>query len=157
MDTPITDWLAHAHPSPEQARAEWSSHGVALLPLGERFASVRMPRDVVHAAVGSEDPGRVATILSAWLGGPVIYDHRATGPTYYALIQWHAGLAWEYDDTAPCLRGDTYMGVPRIDRRQPPRTHWVVAPRHEGDLCKPQAVRDLLEAGRQQLVQQATT
>jgi hypothetical protein len=156
MDRLISDWLAHTHPSPQQARAEWSSHGVALLPLGERFASVRMPGEVVHAAVGSADPGRVPTDLSEWLCGPVIHDHRATVPTYYALIQWHAGLVWDYGETAPCLQGDTYLGVPRIDRRQPPGTHWVVAPRYEGDLCKPQAVRELLDVGRQQLVQHAT-
>jgi len=156
MDRLITDWLARAHPVPQQAHAEWSNHGVALLPLGERFASVRVPGEVVHAAVGSEDPGRVAAFLSDWLHGPVIHDHRAAGPTYYALIQGHAGLVWDYGDTAPCLRGDTYLGVPRLDRREPPGTYWVVAPRYDGDLCRPQAVRELLDAGHQQLIRHAT-
>jgi hypothetical protein len=44
-----------------------------------------------------------------------------------------------------------YLGVPRIDRRQPPGTYWVVPPRYAGDLCRPQAVAALIEVGRRQL------
>ncbi|WP_369169651.1 hypothetical protein AB5J49_17995 [Streptomyces sp. R28] len=147
----ITEWLAGAHPVPEQARAEWSSQGVALLPLGRRFAAVRLDGYLVHAALGSDDPGTVTEALTERLRGPVIHDHRTSGPTYYALVQWHAGLAWDYGETAPCLQGDTYLGVPRIDRREPPGTYWVVLPRYDGDLCRPQAVRELIDAGREQL------
>jgi hypothetical protein len=152
----ITEWLARAHPAPEQARAEWSNQGVALLPLGRRFAAVRLPGAMVHAAAGSDVPDIVAKALSERLSGPVIHDHRTAGPTYYALIQWHAGLVWDYGETAPCLQGDTYLGVPRIDRREPPGTYWVVAPRYDGDLCRPQAVRELIDAGHQQLIQHAS-
>lgn len=151
IDRLITGWLARAHTAPAQARTEWSHHGVALLPLGGLFASVRLPGHLVHAAVGSEDPGHLATVLSKWLHGPVIHDHRTAGPTYYALIQWHAGLVWDCGDIAPCLQDGTYLGVPRFDRRQPPGTYWVVAPRYEGDLCRPQAVRELVAAGRWRL------
>ncbi|MFJ1974691.1 hypothetical protein ACIO93_39375 [Streptomyces sp. NPDC087903] len=155
-NTAITDWLAQAHPVPEQARTEWSNQGVALLPLGRRFAAVRLSGALVHAALRSDHPEVVAEVLSGRLRGPVIHDHRATGPTYYALIQWHAGLVWDYNRSAPCLRDDTYLGVPRIDRREPPGTYWVVPPRYDGDLCRPQAVRDLIDAGHRQLIEHAS-
>ncbi|MFB6933569.1 hypothetical protein [Streptomyces chartreusis] len=153
----ITEWLARAHPTPEHARAEWSVQGVALLPLGRQFAAVRVPGSLVHAALGSADADVVAELLPLRLRGPVIHDHRSTGPTYYALIQWHAGLIWDRGETAPCLQGDTYLGVPHIDRREPPGTYWVAPPRYEGDLCRPQAVRDLIDAGRQQIGQEDVT
>lgn len=157
LNSVITDWLARAHPMPEHARAEWAVEGVALLPLGRQFAAVRIPGPLVHAALGSADEDVVAELLSLRLRGPVIHDHRSTGPTYYALIQWHAGLIWDRGETAPCLRGDTYLGVPHIDRREPPGTYWVAPPRYAGDLCRPQAVRDLIDAGRQQFGQEGET
>ncbi|WP_051827475.1 hypothetical protein [Streptomyces bicolor] len=156
LDRTISEWLARAHPAPQQACSEWSDQGVALLPLGRLFAAIRVPADLVYAAVGSEDSAQVADILRMWLRGPVIHDHRSVGPTYYALIQWHAGLVWDYGEHAPCLHGDTYLGVPRIDRREPPGTYWVVPPRFEGDLCRPQAVRELIDAGRRQIASHAS-
>lgn len=154
LDRLIAEWLARAHPVPDQVRAEWSSQGVALLPLGRRFAAVRLSGVLVYAALDSDDPGVVAEALAERLRGPVIHDNRAAVSTYYALIQWHAGLVWDCNRSAPCLRDDTYLGVPRIDRREPPGTYWVVPPRYDGDLCRPQAVRDLVDAGHRQLIQQ---
>ncbi|MFI6011416.1 hypothetical protein ACIBAG_21795 [Streptomyces sp. NPDC051243] len=151
MDRLISEWLAQANPAPQQAFTEWTDQGVALLPLGKLFAAIRIPGDLVYAAVGGEESEQVADILRMWLRGPVIHDHRSMGPTYYALIQWHAGLVWDYGEVAPCLHGDTYLGVPRIDRREPPGTYWAVPPRFEGNLCRPQAVRELIDAGRRQL------
>jgi hypothetical protein len=156
VDRLIAEWLSRAHPVPEQALAEWSAQRVALLPLGERFAAVRVAADVLHAAVGREEPGRVADAL-AWLRtGPVIHDHRTAEATYYALIQAHAGLVGSEDLLAPCLGKGTYLGVPRIDRREPPGTYWVVPPRHDGDLCHPETVRSLVRTGRQALTHYAT-
>ncbi|MEU2713352.1 hypothetical protein [Streptomyces sp. NPDC007205] len=116
MDRAVAEWLARAHPTPERARVEWATQGVALLPLGVRFAAVRMPGDVVHAAVGSRDPDQVAPALGESLGGSIIYDRRALGESYYALIQAHAGLVWAYGDIVTCLGEGTYLGVPRLDQ-----------------------------------------
>ncbi|MEU6093327.1 hypothetical protein [Streptomyces sp. NPDC047079] len=124
---------------------------MALLPLGERFAAVRIESCVVHAAVGTENRSQVASRLGELLDGSIIYDRRVAGGTYYALIQGHAGLAWAYDDVATCLGHGTYLGVPRIDRRQPPGTYWVTPPRYEGDLCAPRSITALVEAGRSRL------
>ncbi|MEV6289892.1 hypothetical protein AB0M41_05475 [Streptomyces sp. NPDC051896] len=151
LDRAITEWLAQAHPVPERARSEWATQGVALLPLGHRFAAVRMASDVVHAAVDSSDHAQVVTALGKLLGGSIIYDRRVAGGTYYALIQGHAGLVWAYDDIASCLGHGTYLGVPRIDRQQPPGTYWVIPPRYEGDLCAPRSITALVEAGRSRL------
>jgi hypothetical protein len=158
MDRLISEWLARAHPVPQQARTEWSKQGVALLPLGGLFAAVRLPGELVYAALRCEDPDQVAAALRVWLRGPVIHDHRTAGATYYALINWGAGVIQQMDqeEDAPCLGQGTYLGVPRIDRREPPGTYWVVAPQHDGDLCRPAAVRSLIATGRQELAQRAT-
>jgi hypothetical protein len=153
VDVLITEWLARAHPEPQRARVEWSTQGVALLPLGRLFCAVRLPGELVHAAVGCADPDQVDAALREWMQGPVIHDHRSTGATYYALINWGAAVIHHLDEDgdAPCLGDGTYLGVPRIDRRQPPGTYWVVAPRYDGDLCRPSAVRSLIATGRDKL------
>jgi len=158
MDRLIAQWLARAHPVPEQARAEWATQGVALLPLGKLFCAVRLPGDLVSAAVSSAAADQVADALAKLLQGPVIHDHRSTGATYYALINWGAGVIQQMDqnDDAPCLSTGTYLGVPRIDRREPPGTYWVVPPRYDGDLCRPGAVRSLIAKGRRTLALHAT-
>lgn len=150
LDRAIAEWLARAHPAPDRVRTEWATQGVALLPLGERFAAVRMPADVVHAAVGTVDRDKVAVGLGESLGGSIIYDRRVSGGTYYALIQGHAGLVWAYEEIATCLGRGTYLGVPRLDQQQPPGAYWVVPPRFEGDLCAPRAIIALVRAGRSQ-------
>nr|WP_244207181.1 putative ATP-grasp-modified RiPP [Streptomyces swartbergensis] len=111
-----------------------------------------MTSDVVHAGVQSEDQDRVACALSELLGGAIIYDRRVAGGTYYALVDGQAGLAWAYDGIVSCLGRDTYLGVPRIDRLRPPGTYWVVPPRYAGDLCPPNSVVGLVEAGRSRLI-----
>lgn len=155
LDRAITEWLVRAHPAPDRARAEWATQGVALLPLGERFAAVRVAADVVHAAVSSDHRDQVAMVLGELLGGSIIYDRRVAGGTYYALIQGHAGLVWAYDKFATCLGHGTYLGVPRIDRQQPPGTYWVIPPRHEGDLVAPRNLVALIKAGRRRLANSA--
>ncbi|MEU3838941.1 putative ATP-grasp-modified RiPP [Streptomyces sp. NPDC028635] len=124
---------------------------MALLPLGERFAAVRMPADIVHAGVGSRRHDEVTVALGELLGGAIIHDTRCSGGTYYALIHARAALTWPHDRVAGCLGSGTYLGVPRLDRQRPPGAHWVVPPRHEGDLCAPEAVIALVQTGRSRL------
>ncbi|WP_369389482.1 hypothetical protein AB5J72_19070 [Streptomyces sp. CG1] len=90
----------------------------------------------------------MAPALGESLGGSIIYDRRALGETYYALIQAHAGLVWAYSDFATCLGEGTYLGVPRLDQQQPPGTYWVIPPRYEGDLCAPRSIIALIGTGR---------
>lgn len=147
----ISEWLVRAHPSPDQARREWDAQGVALLPCGRQFAAVRIPATLVHAALGTDAPEAVAESLAFDLGGAVIHDGTITGP-YYALIQWHAGVVWDCADDTRCLATpDHYLCVPHWSRRQPPGPHWVVAPRYEGDVCRPQTVRLFIARARKKL------
>ncbi len=121
--------------------------GIALLPLGRRFEAVRLPERLVLAALCTTDPRQIAVLLGRALNGPVIHDNRAMGGTYYALTRPRAGRAWAHDAIAPCLGTGTYLGVPRLDRREPPGTHWTVPPRFAGDLCEPESVAALVAYG----------
>jgi hypothetical protein len=148
----ITEWLAREHPVPSQAIAEWRTHGLAMLPMGGRLAAIRLPGDLVHAAAGSAGREQVSAFLAELLEGPVLHDGRGIG-TYYALIAWHDGLAWNHEAEAPCLAVGHYVGVPRVDCIAPPYPYWVVAPRHSDDLCDLTAAATLVVAGREQMPQ----
>lgn len=143
----ITEWLARAHPAPQQAYREWAQQSVALLPCGVAFAAVRIPAELVQAATGHTTLPAVAEVLAAALDGPVIHDGRDRDP-YYVLIQWHAGIVWAGAEDTPCLGEEYYLGVPHIRLRQPPGPHWAVPPKREGDLCRPSLVTALIEEGR---------
>ncbi|MEU6002602.1 MULTISPECIES: hypothetical protein [unclassified Streptomyces] len=147
-DSDISEWLARSQQEPAQAWHEWSTDGggVALLPLGHRFVAPRLPEALVYAAAGSVDLQEVTKYLTKALG-PVIFDNRAMGGTYYALMQCQDGLVWEHEEIAPLLGHGTYLGVPRMDRRKPPGTYWVVPPRHAGHLCEVSAVDALVTLG----------
>ncbi|EPH43328.1 hypothetical protein ABT390_20125 [Streptomyces aurantiacus] len=139
----ISDWLARAHPLPAQARAEWSHHGIALLPLGRRFDAVRVPADRVHAAVGSDDPRTVAAALADWLHGPVIRDIRSGGRPYYVLVAPYADGDADWNGREERLGADTHLGVPRPGSLSM-LAAWVVPPQHPGNLCDPAHLRALL-------------
>jgi hypothetical protein len=155
LDRHITEWLASAHPTPDQAHEEWAHGGIALLPLGHRFAAVRLTARLVETALNTADETAIATQLEERLNGPVIHDTRSTGQPYYALIEWHAGLIWD-DATAPCLSSGWHMGVPHISRTRPPGTYWLLPPRRDGDLCRPAAVRQLVDDARKATADELT-
>ncbi|MEV0526065.1 hypothetical protein AB0I66_21750 [Streptomyces sp. NPDC050439] len=138
------EWLARAQQQPAHAWREWSEVGVAILPLGRRFVAPRLSEELVHSAVGSRTPGEVAAGLEQLLDGPVIFDGRSMGGTYYPVMRPHRRDVWEHQDVAPLLAEGTFLGVPRLDRREPPGTFWAVPPRAVGDLCEPDAVDALI-------------
>lgn len=148
LDSYITAWLARAHNKPDQARNEWADRGVALLPLGRQFSAVRLSSSLVHAAVGTTDMTAITAELEDRLDGPVIHDNLAIGKPYYALIQWHAGIVWEGGEDTPCLGDGVHLGVPRLARVRPPGTYWLIPPRGEGELCRPDRVQRLIRDGQ---------
>ncbi|WP_051819728.1 hypothetical protein [Streptomyces sp. NRRL S-920] len=147
MKTTVADWLAHSQRAPEQARREWADTGVALLPLGHRFEAARLPERLVLAAMCTTDRKQLPALLGRALNGPVIYDNRTMGGTYYALMRPRADRAWTHQAVAPRLGASDYLVVPRLDRKEPPGTHWTVLPRFEGDLCEPETVTALIAYG----------
>ncbi|CAM5521138.1 hypothetical protein SALBM135S_02126 [Streptomyces alboniger] len=146
--TALSAWFAHSQPAYEQACREWEESGVALLPLGGRFDAVRLPETLVRTAVGVTAPQEVAARLSWLIEGPVIYDGRTLGGSYYALMKPYRARAWKHQVIAPRLSHGTYLGVPRLDHTEPPGPYWIVHPRFEGDLCEPAAVAAVIGLGQ---------
>lgn len=154
VDGAIAEWLARAQEAPAHAWSEWSTTGVALLPLGRRFVTVRLPEALVYAAVETADLKEVAERLEQRLQGPVIYDDRTMGGTYYGLVEPRERPVWTHQDVAPLLGRGTFLGVPKLTRREAPGTHWAVPPRFIGDLCSPESVAALVAHGRERLAKE---
>lgn len=144
----LSAWFAHSQPAPDRAFREWEETGVALLPLGSCFDAVRLPEALVRAATGVTAPQDITTRLSWLIEGPVIYDGRTLGGSYYALTKSCRTRIWKHQDTTPRLSHGTYLGVPRLDRTEPPGTYWIVLPRFVGDLCEPAAVAAVVNLGQ---------
>lgn len=155
-------WLLATHPSPEQARREWSEPGkVALLSLGTLFSAVRLPGRLVLAVAGGKAPSRdVDAFLDEVLeGGPVICD--VHGPRYYALVpgsmpaKWHQAAEEWRPLGVDCLGRDAYLGVPRVDAVEfDPQTcasYWSVPMSSAAMLCTPLSVARLIAAGKRAL------
>jgi len=142
-------WLLSTHPTPRQARKEWTQDGIALLPLGTLFSAVRIPARLVHAAASSEDPSTVDAFLTEALhGGPVICDPR--GRHYYALVPASTASRWRHP-AAECLGRDTYLGVPRLDAAgldsRTWASYWSVPMSSAAELCSPEAVSQIVVLG----------
>ncbi|MGW5737032.1 MULTISPECIES: hypothetical protein [Streptomyces] len=147
--TPVDRWLAQAQAGPEQAWREWRDEGIALLPCGSRFCAIRMPAQLVYAAVGTSDQKAVDVALAKALDGPVIRDE--AGQHDYALIETIPREDWPFQREAPLLSEGTYLGVPRTEHEG--RTHWVLPPRFPGNLCSLRAVEQLVAAGHDTLAE----
>ncbi|MEN8649622.1 hypothetical protein ABCR94_02955 [Streptomyces sp. 21So2-11] len=133
------DWLARALRIPSVAHAEWAERGVALLPLGERYDAVRIPAEVMRAA----RPDPLPDIL-----GPVVLDPYASH--FYALVPPGTTHSWR-SPLARCLGRGAWLGVPHVERTQPPGLHWVAPMETAGALCSPTALSDLISKGHDQL------
>ncbi|GHC90292.1 hypothetical protein [Streptomyces flavofungini] len=136
----IVEWLTMAHPVPRQAASEWANHGIALLPLGERFDAIRVPGRLLHAALGSDQADVVEQALDDWLHGPVICDTRTGSGCYYVLVAPDAAC----EGCGDRLSTGTYLAVPRIGTQVSPVTYWAVPPQRRGHLCNPAHLEALL-------------
>ncbi|MFF5566632.1 DUF6415 family natural product biosynthesis protein [Streptomyces sp. NPDC012623] len=145
---PIARWLLSAADDARQAQRDWDSGGPALLPLGREFDAVKASADLVHAAVASTAPTDVCAALSA-LGGPVICD---PGVWFYALVP--VGTAGAWTGRTGAARGTgAWCAVPRLGSTAPEgrRPYWSVPPDGPGQLCDPEQVAALLQAGQERL------
>ncbi|MER5771471.1 hypothetical protein [Streptomyces sp. NPDC001985] len=120
-----------------------------MLPTGRRFDAVRMPGDIVHAAVGAVDHAPVSAGLTQALAGPVICDTR----WYYALVPPQTAETWTCP-LAACLTTGAWVTVPRPDRSAEDTgagLHWCVPMTRPGRLCDPEAVAALLQDGHKRV------
>ncbi|WP_328930680.1 hypothetical protein OG429_40790 (plasmid) [Streptomyces sp. NBC_00190] len=153
----MADWLAGSHARPEQVRAEWRERGIAVLPIGSAFDAVRLPEQLVHAAVGDRALGQAYTdfALEVHLDGPVIHDGH--GRNYYALVPAGTVSAWRSAAGAECLGLGTHLGVPALDVHEYGPTHpvyWAaVGPRPA--YCDPASVALLVRIGAARLAEAA--
>ncbi|MFE2600094.1 hypothetical protein ACFXCZ_27005 [Streptomyces sp. NPDC059396] len=148
-DTAISRWLMSSSQVPSIARADWAYGRPALLRTGEIFDAVKMPKDLVHAAVASSDPADVSAALAEALEGPVICQ---PGTSYYALVP--AGTCETWRSPLAVVRGKGgWLGIPREDHTGPGHvaTYWTVPVSQVDGLCSPDAVADLLATGRDRL------
>ncbi|MEU8889365.1 hypothetical protein [Streptomyces sp. NPDC048442] len=135
-------WLARAHQAPDVAPLEWTERHVAVLPLGSRFDAVRIPVEVVYAAVGTRNQAAVGPLLEAVLGGPVIQDSERW---FYPLVP--VGGAPNWIARSGTYLGHGWLGVPRTDQLAEPGMYWSVPMRAPGRLCDLMAVAELVEVG----------
>ncbi|WP_326813868.1 hypothetical protein [Streptomyces sp. NBC_01763] len=151
----VSHWLLAAAQDMKEARKEWAVAGIALLRCGGIFSAIRIPAEVVHAAVGTEELHQVNAYLSAALmGGPVFVD--VASRRYYVLVPasaahqdvWKSRLVPE----AECLGPGCFLGVPSPSATAPSdaRSYWCVPMDSPGELCVPQAVTQLVMTGRYQ-------
>ncbi|MFC9298501.1 hypothetical protein ACFTWH_27840 [Streptomyces sp. NPDC057011] len=90
-------WIARAHPVPEQVWEEWASPlAVALVPAGQQWDAVAMPYDRLLAVMADMGP-------LAWERSPVLVD-MSCGRTYVFVPEGTAG-AWAAPGTTAIGKG----------------------------------------------------
>ncbi|MFI1017907.1 hypothetical protein [Streptomyces sp. NPDC020965] len=153
-DSAIGRWLAESLAAPHEAWQDWQVDRFTMLPTGRRFDAVRMPGELVHAAIGDSGHVVVAGVLSAALSGPVVRDPR----WYYALVPPRTTETWTCGLTR-CLGRGAWLVVPRTDQTHHTGLHWCVPMTHPGRLCDPTTVAALISLGHQRIqnTRQGTT
>ncbi|MFD9789454.1 DUF6415 family natural product biosynthesis protein [Streptomyces sp. NPDC059070] len=146
--TAITDWLASAHPAPPAARGEWMIGGLAMLPTGRAFDTVRISAAIVHAAAQSGDSDTVAAYLGHMADGPVIHDAYDAGVWYYALVPLGTCAHHDTPDAQLLTPETTWLGVPALHRTARPGAYWICPPRRREDYCVPAGVDGVIRLGR---------
>ncbi|MFD3517689.1 hypothetical protein [Streptomyces sp. NPDC058657] len=141
------DWLASAHGTPPQVWAEWAAEGIAHLPLGVRFDAVRIPADVLYAAIINDTPAGVAPRLEELLGGPVIQDAERW---FYPLVPVGRADRWQ-SPAARYLGQGEWLHVPRVTQLAPLEAYWAVPMQAPGRLCDLQGVAELVAVGAARL------
>ncbi|WP_369383028.1 DUF6415 family natural product biosynthesis protein [Streptomyces sp. cg36] len=144
----ITDWLASAHPAPPAARGEWMMSGLAILPTGRAFDTVRISAAIVHAAAQSGDSDTVAAYLDHMMDGPVIHDAYNSGVWYYALVPLGTCTHHNTPDAQLLTPETTWLGVPAVHRTARPGAYWICPPRRREDFCVPAGVDGVIRLGR---------
>ncbi|GGZ98948.1 hypothetical protein ACFOOM_30210 [Streptomyces echinoruber] len=156
-DLSVAHWLLRAADSRDTACDEWARQGVALLRCGGLFTTIRIPAPIVFAAAGTEDREGVSAYLTRALhGGPVFADQ--TAAWFYCLVPTSTCHRWSKPQT-DCFGRNTYVGVPHPDcdvHHPTARSYWSVPMDRPGDLCRPDAVAQLVDFGRLRVLETAS-
>ncbi|MFF0747312.1 hypothetical protein ACFYVL_43720 [Streptomyces sp. NPDC004111] len=120
---------------------------LTVLPLGVRFDAVRIPTDVLYAALGNTPIEDVPAKLDGVLGGPVIQDAYRW---FYALVPVGSPDRWQFR-SAEYKGAGCWLGVPQIDKVRPPGAYWLVPPRQPRRLCSLASVAELVGVGSARL------
>ncbi|MYZ35481.1 MULTISPECIES: hypothetical protein [unclassified Streptomyces] len=145
----IARWLLSSSHAPEIPSKDWDDGKPAIIRTGGAFDAVRMPQELVHAAVGLTDPAEVSVALAEVLDGPVICH---PGSWYYALVPTGTCETWR--SALAVVRGSGgWVGIPRVDRTEPTAVaaYWAVPVERTDKLCDPAAVAELLGVGRERI------
>ncbi|MFJ1746126.1 hypothetical protein ACIOJD_07760 [Streptomyces sp. NPDC088116] len=145
--TAISQWLTSTTRHPDIAEKDWAAGRPAILRTGIIYDAVRMPMELVHAAVWSTVPDVVGGALAEVLDGPVVCH---PGRWYYALVPPGTCEVWRSPVAAARGRGG-WLGIPRVDRTAPAPVdpYWAVPVARIDRLCLPAAVNELLRVGRE--------
>ncbi|MFF3749838.1 hypothetical protein ACFYYH_05150 [Streptomyces sp. NPDC002018] len=144
--TAVARWLASSIQTPDFAFDDWANGQPAVLRMGRIMDAVRMPQELVYAAIGSNTPAAVSRALAEILRGPVICH---PGQWLYALVPPRTAETWRSPHAV--VRGSGgWLGVPRPDLTEPSAvsTYWAVPLARTGNLCNPEAVAKLLADGQ---------
>ncbi|MFF1480189.1 DUF6415 family natural product biosynthesis protein [Streptomyces sp. NPDC058301] len=145
----ISQWLASAHPTPATACHEWRFGGIAMLPSGRAFDTVRISAAIIHAAAQSGDSFAVSRYLEGVLNGPVIHDAYDTSVWYYVLVPLGSCAQHTAPDALRLTPDTTWMGVPEVHRTVRPGVYWLIPPQRREDYCDPDGVAEVIRLGRQ--------
>ncbi|MFD8806036.1 hypothetical protein [Streptomyces sp. NPDC059597] len=144
----IGSWLSGAHTQPQVVLHNWATFGSALLPLGGRFAAVRIPADIVHTAVESDDDHVIAAVARDTLRGPLVAGAFGSQRTYWALVPWRPLTYWpDFLTGTPYLGPGHHLTLPALTRFSPPIPYWIAPPRYRYDLCSVEHVFNLIVRG----------
>jgi hypothetical protein len=143
----VSGWLARAHADPPTAHREWQDQLLTVLPLGVRFDAVRIPVEVLYAAILNVRPAGVSPLLEQLLGGPVIQD---ADRWFYPLVPVGPAARWR-SRTAAYLGFGCWLGVPQVDQLASPGAYWAVPMREPGRLCDLARVAELVSVGAARL------
>ncbi|MEV8568129.1 hypothetical protein AB0436_21550 [Streptomyces sp. NPDC051322] len=108
----------------------------------------------MHAAVDSDEPDVVSSVLAAALDGPVICDQ--SSHRYYVLVPPRTTATWAVPNTE-CLGAPTWLGVPRMGENGPGCrrvTYWSVPMVTAGQLCGPLRLSQLIRVGQFRVARQ---
>lgn len=148
----VATWLLTAARDRDVARREWRCDGVARLRCGGVFTAIRVPMPLVEAAAGTAERRRIGAYLSeALLGGAAFIDETSSA-AYFLVPPMHSTLWGRVPDTR-CLTPDIELCVPNPDPDPDMPSRWLLEMGGPGDLCVPEAVKQLVYYARFRAVQ----